>query len=100
MRVIKKRTLINFWEDNPEYFDAKEPLEAWYQEAKRADWTTPHDIKAQYKNAGILQDSRVVFNIAGNKYRLVVRINFPHSVVYIRFVGTHKQYDKIDVETV
>lgn len=99
MRVIAKRTLRKFWEQQS-YRDAEQPIRAWYGEAEDAEWSTPNDIKAQYRNASILKSNRVVFNIAGNKYRLVVKINFEHQIVYIRFVGTHAQYDEIDVETV
>jgi mRNA interferase HigB len=100
MRIIARRTLIQFWKSNPKYADAKASLEAWYREAKRASWSSPAEIKEQYRNASILKSGRVVFNIAGNKYRLVVYINFPKQIVYIRFVGTHKQYDQIDAETI
>jgi len=82
------------------YVGAKEALEAWYQHTLKADWATPAELKAQFKSASILQDGRVVFNIAGNKYRLVVWINYAYRVVYIRFIGTHKQYDGIDVQTI
>jgi len=75
-------------------------LEAWHYEAKRAQWTTPADIKAQYRSASILKDNRVVFNIAGNKYRLVVRINYDSKTVFVRFIGTHRDYDQIDAEVV
>ena len=97
MRVIKKRTLQEFWQRNG---DAKKPLEAWYAEAKAAHWLNSAEIKAQYGNASILKDSRVVFNIHGNKYRLIVKINYPYSVVYIRFIGTHREYDLIDAEEI
>lgn len=97
MRVIKKRTLQNFWEG---HLDSKKPLEAWYAEAKAANWQTSADIKVQYKNASILKNSRVVFNIHGNKYRLIVKINYPFSIVYIRFIGTHREYDLIDAEEI
>ena len=97
MRVITKRTLKNFWERYP---DARKALEAWHAEAKNAHWQTSADIKVQYRNASILKDSRVVFNIHGNKYRLIVKINYPYSVVYIRFIGTHRQYDQIDAEEI
>ena len=83
-----------------EYADSEQALKAWFDEASQAKWQTPNDIKAQYKNASILKDSRVVFNIHGNKYRLIVKINYDFSVIYIRFVGTHKQYDKIDASEV
>ncbi len=75
-------------------------MRAWFREAKRAGWQSPNEIKKVYANASILAGNRVVFNIAGNKYRLVVKINYPYGVVYIRFVGTHKEYDAIDVETI
>ncbi|MCX5963868.1 MAG: type II toxin-antitoxin system HigB family toxin [Cyanobacteria bacterium] len=100
MRVIAKRTLIQFWENNSNYEDARVSLEAWYQEAKHAKWLSPTDVKAKYRNASILKGGRVIFNIAGNKYRLVVSINFDTQIIYIRFVGTHKQYDTIDPETI
>ncbi|MGF6312516.1 mRNA interferase HigB [Bradyrhizobium sp. i1.8.4] len=97
MRVIAKGTLRDFWCLNPE---AEEPLLSWYREAERADWDQPPAVKAHYKNSSILKDSRVVFNIKGNEFRLVVRINYPYRVVYIRFVGTHSEYDKIDAQEV
>ena len=73
-------------------------MESWHDEVKRVDWSTPQEIKAQFGTASILKDSRVVFNIHGNKYRLIVKINYAYKVVYIRFVGTHKQYDATDLE--
>lgn len=86
--------------EDDRYADAQAPLDAWYHEVKKAEWNDPSDIKAQYRNASILKGGRVVFNIAGNKYRLVVKINYLRQIVYVRFIGTHKQYDKIDVEDV
>lgn len=100
MRIIALSTLKTFWEENPEHQDAREPALAWYRHALRADWGTPAEVKQDFRNASILKDGRVVFNIAGNKYRLVVWINYAYRVVYIRFVGTHKQYDQIDVGTI
>jgi mRNA interferase HigB len=97
MRIIAKRTLTDFVQNNPHYSDAKAPLEAWHSEVKKAQWQTPTEIKAQYRNASILKSGRVVFNIAGNKYRLVVSINFPAQIVYIKFIGSHQEYDKINV---
>ena len=97
MRVIAKRVLREFWERHP---DSQQQLKAWYAEAKSAAWHVPTDVKAKYGTASILKDSRVVFNICGNRYRLVVKINYPHQVVYIRFLGTHKQYDAIDAEMI
>lgn len=99
MRVIAKRTLREYW-ILPGHEDARDPLEAWHREALQADWTDPHAVKAQFGTASILKGNRVVFNIAGNKYRLVVKINYPYRVVYVRFIGTHAEYDEIDVETV
>jgi mRNA interferase HigB len=100
MRVIAKRTLREFWESMPKYADAEDPLRSWYREAKQAIWLTPADIKEQYRNASILKNNRTVFNIAGNKYRLVVEINYVTQIIFIRFIGTHQEYDSIDVETV
>ena len=97
MRIIAKRTLREFWAAEP---GAKGPLEAWHSEAKAADWKTPADIKARHGSASILKNGRVVFNIAGNKYRLIAKINYDYRVVYIRFIGTHKQYDAVDAETI
>ena len=99
MHVIKRRTLIEFY-DQSRYQDAKGPLEAWFYEAKRAQWTSPADVKASYRSASILKDNRAVFNIAGNKYRLVVRINYDSKTVFVRFVGTHGEYDRIDAEVI
>ena len=99
MRIIALSTLKTFWE-TPAYADAHEPLLAWHRFTLRADWASPADIKADLRSASILQDGRIIFNIAGNKYRLIVRINYPYRVVYIRFVGTHAQYDAIDPQTI
>jgi mRNA interferase HigB len=99
MRIISRKTLRQFWERS-EYADSEQPLRAWFREASRADWKTPAEVKADYRNASIVGNNRVVFNIAGNKYRLVVRMNYAYRVVYIRFVGTHRQYDRIDASEV
>lgn len=99
MRVLSRATLVNFW-DQVQYADSEVSLTAWYDEAKHADWKAPQDIKNQYGNASIITNNRVVFNIHGNKYRLVIAVNYTYSMCYIRFVGTHAQYDKIDVATV
>jgi mRNA interferase HigB len=77
-----------------------QPLRAWFSEALKADWKSPAEVKASYRAASIVGKDRVVFNIGGNKYRLVVRINYSYRVVYIRFVGTHRQYDRINVEEI
>lgn len=95
MRIIAKKTLITFLEIE-QYKDSKSQLEAWYQMAIKAEWKKPNEIKEQFKSASILGDNRIVFNIAGNKYRLIVKINYPFQTIYIRFIGTHKEYDKID----
>ena len=100
MRIIAKRTLRQFWETHPRGSEAKTPLQVWYSTTEAADWANPADVKASHRDASILKDSRVVFNIAGNKFRLIVRINYPYRVVYIRFVGTHDEYDGIDAETI
>ena len=86
--------------ERPGREDAMQPLLAWHSETLKAVWETPADVKAQYRNASIVANSRVVFNIAGNKYRLVVVVRYRKGIVYIRFVGTHEEYDKIDVTTV
>lgn len=100
MRIIAKRTLRQFWEAHPRNWPARAPLEDWYAQARSADWATPADVKRQFGDASVLKGSRVVFNVGGNKYRLIVRINYPYRVVYIRFVGTHAEYDTIDAQTV
>ena len=100
MRVIALSTLKAFWRDHAAYLDAEGPCLAWYRDTIKADWQQPRDVKRQFGNASILRDGRVVFNIAGNKYRLVVWINYPYRVVYVRFIGTHAQYDAIDAQTI
>jgi mRNA interferase HigB len=100
VRIIAKRTLRLFWESNRRYADAKRALEDWHAQVSQADWSTPAHVKNQYADASILKGGRVVFNICGNRYRLIVKINYPYRVVYIRFVGTHAEYDEIDAETV
>ena len=99
MHVISRKTLIDFY-STKEFTDSKGHLESWYYEAKHAVWTSPAEVKEQYRSASILKNNRIVFNIAGNKYRLVVRINFESKTIFIRFIGTHKEYDKIDVESI
>jgi len=89
--------LREFWKQFP---DAEEPLLAWYREVEKEDWDGPANVKEKYRSASIIKGSRVVFNIKGNDYRLVVKINYPYRMVYIRFVGTHAQYDETDVEEV
>lgn len=100
MRVIAKRTLRTFWQSSPRYADAQGPIEAWHAEASKASWRTPQEVKAQFRSASILKGGRVVFNIAGNKYRLVVPVDYERQTCFVKFIGTHEQYDSIDVETV
>ena len=97
MRVIAVSTLRAFWERYP---DAEQPLKAWYEEATSANWSQPADIKAQYRSASVLKNRRVVFNIKGHDYRLIVAIAYKLQIVYVKFVGTHKEYDAVDAETV
>jgi len=97
MRIISKKTLKDFYE-TPIYSDSKNALEAWHKEVLKLDWNNPIEIKDMYASASIVGDEKVVFNISGNKYRLIVKINYPAKIVFIKFVGTHKQYDKIDIK--
>jgi mRNA interferase HigB len=97
MRVLAKKTLRKFWERHP---DAEQPLLAWYREVEKADWSSPAAVKAKYASASILRNNRVVFNIRGNEYRLVVRVHDQLRIVYVRFVGTHEEYDRINAEEV
>lgn len=97
MRIIVIRPLRKFWK---EYHDAEVPLRAWYTEAKVAKWRKPNDIKEKYRSVSIIANNRAVFNISGNKYRLVVAIKYDFQIVYIRFIGTHKQYDTINAKEI
>ena len=100
MPVIALSTLRSFWIGKSAHADAREPTLAWYRYVLLAQWRAPGEVKRDFGTASILRDGRVVFNIAGNKYRLVVWINYPYRVVYIRFIGTHAQYDKIDAQII
>jgi mRNA interferase HigB len=93
MRIISRKRLRDFWIQHP---DAQSSLEAWYADVKQAQWKTPADIKNIYRNASIVANNRAIFNIKGNKYRLVVAVQYEYGIVYIRFIGTHPEYDKID----
>ena len=97
MRVVALPTLRDFWAQHP---DAEQALKAWLDETRQANWQRPSDIKASYRSASILKGRRVVFNIKGNDYRLVVAVAFQLGVVYVKFVGTHAQYDLVNAETV
>ena len=100
MRVIALSTLREFCTGKATYADALEPTLAWYRHVLQADWRSPAEVKREFGSASILRDGRVVFNIAGNKYRIVVWINYPYRVVYVRFIGTHARYDRIDAQTI
>lgn len=97
MRVISRKALKDFWE---RHAGSENALKAWHREARRADWAKPADIKAAHPQASIIGNNRVVFNILGNSYRLVVEINYTKYIVFIRFVGTHAEYDEIDAERI
>jgi mRNA interferase HigB len=93
MRIIALKILREFWEAHP---NARQPLQAWYEDAKHALWLSPLDIKATYRNASIVANNRVIFNIKGNDYRLIVAVNYRFGIAYIRFIGTHFEYDRVD----
>lgn len=97
MRVISVKTLREFWQAHA---DVEQALKTWYAEASRADWSAPDDIKQRYPSADILPGNRVAFNIKGNHYRLIVKVHYNTAIIYIRFVGTHAEYDRIDAETI
>ncbi|MDG3584151.1 type II toxin-antitoxin system HigB family toxin [Galbibacter pacificus] len=96
-RIIAKRTLREFWE---KHADSEQYLKTWYETAKNSNWTSPNDVKQTYISASILKDSRIVFNIKGNSYRLIVKFNFDRQWAFIRFIGTHSEYDKINADTI
>lgn len=100
MRVIALGTIKAFLNSGAIVADAREPMMAWFRNVRQADWAKPADVKRDAGNASILKDGRVVFNIASNKYRIVVWINYPYRVVHIRFIGTHRQYDAIDAQSI
>jgi mRNA interferase HigB len=97
MRIIARRTLRTFREHHP---DSEQPLKSWFAEAEAAEWKTPQAVKRRYRSASFVADNRIIFNIGGNKYRLVVHVNYDFRIVYIKFVGTHREYDRIDPETI
>ncbi|WP_036042470.1 type II toxin-antitoxin system HigB family toxin [Leptospira alstonii] len=99
MRIISRKILRDFYE-NPKYSASKTAIEVWYKEASKSIWTSPTVIKEKYRNASILKNSRVVFNIHGNKYRLIVKIHYNLQTIFIRFIGTHEEYDKISAEDI
>ncbi len=97
MHIVSQKALRLFWEKHP---DAEQPLRAWYLIARRAQWRSPTDVKADYRSASIIGNNRVVFNIKGNTYRLIVVTAYQQGRLFIRFVGTHAEYDNIDAETI
>lgn len=96
MNVIKRKTLQEYWTSHP---DTEENLQAWYHYVKAASWQNSAELKSQFGTASVVNAQRVVFNICGNKYRLLVRINYASGTIFIRFLGTHAEYDRIDAET-
>ena len=97
MRIIALRVLRDFWNRHP---DAEIPLRSWYATASRAGWGNPAEVKAAYRNASFIANNRIVFNIKGNDYRLVVAVHYNRGMMFIRFVGTHREYDRIDATRV
>lgn len=97
VRIIAKRTIRDFWEKHP---DSEQALKTWYKEASREIWNDPHQVKQHFRKASILGKNRVIFNICGNKYRLITEIDYSKSWIFVRFIGTHKYYDNIDPYTV
>ena len=97
MRIISRKRLREFWE---KHADSEQQLKTWYKEASNAEWNSPNDIKEEYVKASILGYNRVVFNICGNKYRLIVKISYKRKWVFIRFIGTHKEYENIDAKNI
>lgn len=97
MRIISKKILRDFWETHA---DSKQQLKSWFQETTNATWKTPNDIKKEYPSVSFLNNNRIVFNIKGNSYRLIVRINYNYQMIWIRFIGTHAEYDKINANEI
>ena len=97
LRVIAKKILKDFWEKHP---DCEQQLKAWFKETSNADWKDAHDVKTEYPKASILKGNRIIFNISGNSYRLIVKINYDYQMIWIRFIGTHKEYDKINANEI
>ena len=97
LRVIAKKVLREFWE---KHNDCEQQLKAWFQEGSKAEWTNPKEIKTEYPSASIIGNDRIVFNIKGNSYRLIIKINFDYQMIWIRFIGTHPEYDKVNAKTI
>ncbi|PHS67297.1 MAG: addiction module toxin RelE [Flavobacterium sp.] len=97
MRVIAKRTIRNFW---IKHADSEQQLTSWYRETEKAEWSSINELKTEYPNASILKDNKIIFNIKGNNYRLIVKFNFEFQICWIRFIGTHAEYDKINANEI
>lgn len=97
MRILTKKRLRDFWELHPQ---TEQPLKRWHDYVQKAAWSSPTDVKRDFQSADILPDNRVVFNIGGNNYRLIVKIEYRFQDVYVRFIGTHREYDRIDATTI
>lgn len=97
MRIIAKRTLGDFWKKHP---DSEQQLKAWYRETEKTEWKNINDLKKDYPSASILQVNRIVFNVKGNNYRLIIKFSFEYQICWIRFIGTHAEYDKINANTI
>ena len=93
MRIVAKGTLRKFW---TKHKDCEEQLKSWFNEVSKTEWNNPNELKNEYPSASILEDNRIVFNIKGNNYRLIVKINYEYRIIWIRFIGTHGEYDKIN----
>jgi mRNA interferase HigB len=97
LRVIAKKIVRDFWENHE---DCEQQLKSWFREAQKAEWKNPNEIKAEYPSASILNNNRLIFNIKGNNYRLIVKISYEYGIIWIRFIGTHADYDKINAHTI
>jgi mRNA interferase HigB len=97
MRIIARKTLKDYW---AKHKIAEISLRGWFTVTRAAQWKDPTDVKADYKSASFLANNRVVFNIKGNKYRLITAVNYKLGIIYIRFIGTHAEYDKINADTI
>lgn len=97
MRIISRKALREFWD---RHADSEEALKAWYAEAKSAEWESPADVKKRYPSSSIIPNDRLVFNIKGNTYRLIVAVRYDLGILFVRFVGTHADYDKVDASTI
>jgi len=97
MRIIARNTLINYWGNYPE---VEQSLKSWYDEVLNANWKSPNELKKQFRNASVVTNKRVVFNIKGNSYRLIVDIEYRIGIIFIVWVGTHKKYDKVNVKEI